>query len=333
MDTPFVSNAPIVNAPEHKGMNQSESSDDTVQIVLSIIIPTLNDTLIREVVNQILDELSTLDKQVYASEIIVVGKDDELRLANLLPAQQPLIKFIDTRTPVGASVSRNIGICAASGDWFIFIDSDCLVQPGWAEAMTKRLAAGENIVGGGVSFSTNSYWPLVYNLSMFHEFLASRSACEKRYLPTLNLAIKRTVIDQIGYLDETLTRGQDMDWTIRMVQGGFRLFFEPTATISHQPTRADWSTVWRYWIKSGYYSSRNRRKYKDYYQTPKFLSYPWMMRLLSPFIALIVTTRIFLRLPKELKFVSTIPPIYMTKIAWCLGASSSISEEKSNSLL
>lgn len=293
-------------------------------IGLSVIIPTLNDPLIRDVVVRISDELSTLAPERYSSEIIVVGRDEPRRLED-----QRDIRFIDTQEPVGASVARNLGIQAATGEWILFVDSDCLVQPRWAGAMVERLAAGEDVVGGGVTFATNSYWPLVYNLSMFHEFLSSRNAREMRYLPTLNLAVKRPVIDDVGVMNEELKRGQDIDWTIRMVLAGYRLFFEPAAAVCHQPSRSGLAIVWRYWIRSGYYNSRNRQKYEDYYQTPWFLSYPWIMRLLSPLIAFIVTGRIFLRSPEYLKFLSTIPGIYMTKLAWCLGAS--MAEEPANS--
>ena len=285
-------------------------------LTLSVIIPTLNAPLLEEVVRRILDELSTLDANTYSSEVIVVGRDDTSFIENL-----DGVRSIDTKVPVGASTSRNIGIRAAIGEWLLFIDSDCLVQPGWAIAITEQLAGGKPVVGGGVTFPTNDYWQLVYNLSMFHEFLTTRDARRMSYLPTLNLAVNRNVIESVGYMDEELVRGQDMDWTIRMLQSDFQLFFEPTAAVIHQPTRSDLRTVWRYWILSGYYNSRNRQKYREHYGTPKILSYPWLMRILSPAIALVVTAKIYVKSPEYLRFITTVPGVYLTKIAWCLGAS------------
>ncbi|MEM7131201.1 MAG: glycosyltransferase [Chloroflexota bacterium] len=285
-------------------------------IKLSVIVPTLNDSLIRNVVERIQVELESLGPNQYKSEIIVVGKDDASRLANLSD-----IRFLDTGNPVGASEARNRGIHASTGGWLLFVDSDCLVQPGWATAMTERLAAGESVVGGGVTFPTEGYWPLVYNLSLFHEYLTSRERREMRYLPTLNLAVKRSVVDDVGLMDEMMKRGHDMDWTIRMAQAGYRLVFEPKAVVSHHPARTEFRTVWRDGIRGGYYNRLNRQKYDDYYQTPGILSRPWLVRLLSPLIALAVTGRIFLRTPGMLRFIPTAPGIYLTKVAWCVGAS------------
>ncbi len=284
---------------------------------ISVIIPTLDDPLIAEVVASVKREMTD------RGEIIVVGRDEAGRVS-----RNGDVRFIGTDEPVGAATARNLGIRAATGDWLFFIDADCLAQPGWAAGLATHLSKGESVVGGSVTFPTDDYWMLVYNLSMFHEFLTDKPAGPRPYLPTLNLAVQCDVIERVGLMDESLPRGQDIDWTIRMALAGYRLFFEPRAVIAHHPRRADLSTVWRYWVRSGRFNARNRLRYASYYGTPRLLAHPFWVRLLSPLVATYVTARIFARTPRLLRHAHTAPAIYITKIAWCLGAAEEIKDKQ-----
>lgn len=277
---------------------------------ISVIIPTLNDPLINQVVESVINELPS------GGEIIVVGRDETGRVSS-----NNAVRFIDTGHPVGASTARNLGIQAAEGEWLFFIDADCLAQPRWGKNLTARLSKGEDVVGGGVTFPVDNYWALAYNISMFHKFSNHNPAGLKQFLPALNLAVRREVIDKVGLMDESLPRSQDVDWTTRMALAGYRLYFDPQAVISHHPCKINLSAVWRYWMSSGYYSSRNRLRYAEYYRTPRLLTHSSLVRLLSPLIAAYVTTDIFARSPRLLRYIHTAPAIYLTKIAWLLGAS------------
>lgn len=286
--------------------------------MVSVIVPTLNDDLIGSVVSRIISEAEGVP-----SEVIVIGRDDRRRIPHDLP-----LRFIETERPVGASVARNIGISESKGRWLVFVDSDCLVSPGWLRSLLARLDAGELVVGGGVVTPTDDYWMLVYNLSMFHEFLAWNPAGPKPYLPTLNLAVARSVIDEVGRMDESLPRGQDIDWTVRMVLSGFRLYFEPDARVEHRPQKTGLREIWSTWIRSGYFNIRNRIKYAAYYKTPRFVGSPSLLVALSPLIGLYVIVRMFASRPKMLAYLHTAVPLYLTKIAWCIGAARALRNER-----
>ncbi len=284
---------------------------------ISGIIANLNDPLIGAVIASVQTELRQ------DIEITVVGLDDTQRLSQLSS-----ITFIDTVRQVGASTARNIGIQATTAEWLIFVDSECVVMPGWADAMKARLNDGHKVVGGGVTFRLDNYWQLVYNISMFHEFLVHLPPSTRPFLPTLNLAVHRDVIRDTGLMDEELTRGQDVDWTIRMALAGYELFFEPRAAILHVPQRTDPSTVLRYWYRSGYYNVRNRLRYARYLDTPSLMGNARALRALSPAIAAYVTLNVFRGLPHLQRYWHTLPVVYLTKIAWCLGAAAGLSEPK-----
>lgn len=254
-------------------------------------------------------------------EIIVVGMDKW----GLVEAFAK-VQFIKTPSPVGAAEARNIGIQAAQGEWLIFIDSDCVAQERWLNSFIQDFDEGWLVIGGGVMTPAKPYWRLVYNLSMFHKQLESQERDHPPFLPTLNLAVHRTVIDDVGLLDEGLLRGQDVDWTARMHSAGYNLLFEPKAVVEHLPARYDLRTLKDYFYKSGYYMIRVRMRYSEIYHMPKILSHAWVWKLFAPIIAGWTTTKIILRTSEVRKHYQTIPHIFLLKVSWCMGASLSLKE-------
>ena len=250
-------------------------------------------------------------------ELIIVGRDD-----NGLIKGQSQVRFIDTGHPVTAPVARNIGIDAAKGELLIFIDSDCIPQSGWLREHRRAHAAGHMVVGGGVLPTGDNYWHLVYNLTMFHEIFSTAPAGERPFLPTLNLSVERCVIGEVGKLDATLKRSQDLDWTTRMKEAGYTPYFWPEASVRHEHNRRTGKQVWQDAATIGQYARQVRLRHHESLDTPSLLRDRRLTLLLSPLIALYVTSRIILRRPKTmLRRPDTWLGIYMSKIAWCWGAS------------
>lgn len=279
---------------------------------VSIIIPTLNSPIIDRVLDRILGQ----DGAELIHEIIVVGKDDP----GLIDASPP-VRFIDTGRRVTAAQARNMGIAATEADLYVFLDSDCLPESNWLGELLAAHAAGQAVVGGGVLPTGENYWALVYNLTLFHEFLTTNKPAPRDYLPGLNMSIDGTVIEQVGVMDDTLHRVEDIDWTTRMRREGFQPYLWPAAALVHRHNRTSLQQVWYDCASSGSRMRLVRLHFRDLLQAPRILEYPKLVLLLSPFIAAWTTARIVARQPKTFaRFWYTLPAIYLTKIAWCWGA-------------
>lgn len=281
---------------------------------ISVIIPNLHSPIVDRTIKSVLAQ-----ETVYAFEVIVVGQDK----FNLV-RQFPQVQFIETPSPVGAAEARNIGIRRALGDWLFFIDSDCIAQPGWMHSMAAEFNQGRKVVGGGVISPEEPFWLLVYNLSMFYGELASQPSRERKFVPTLNLAVHREVIDTVGFMDEGLPRGQDIEWTSRMTQAGFRILFKSDAAIQHLPTRKDLKTLREYVRKSGYYMIRVRLRNPQIFKMPKLLKQPIIWEVFAPLIAGYITLKIFLQTKEVRQHIRILPYIYLQKLSWCYGAAESL---------
>jgi len=279
---------------------------------VSIIIPNLNSMII----DRTLASLFTQTSFARVLEILVIGLDNPQLVKERFP-----VRFISTVTPVTAPVARNIGICEASGDYYAFIDADCVADPHWLEMLLLAQCRGHSIVGGSVALDTGNYWQQCYNLTMFHEFLTSKAPGERRNFGTLNLCVSRDVVERTGLFDESLARGQDTEWTLRMRRCGYQLYFTPDAIIQHYPDQPSVRKIWSVWYRSGNFNARIRNEYKDLIPAPPFHKFPLLLVIFAPWIAFVVAALIFMRDPCLLRYIHTFPVIYLSKIAWCLGAS------------
>lgn len=279
---------------------------------VSVIIPSLNSPILDEVLAAVLAQ----DEAAFVDEILVVGQD-----APGLSAGLERTRLLDPGHRLNPPAARNLGIRQSTAPLIIFLDADCIPQPGWLRAHRTAHAARHPVVGGGVLPSGENYWSLAYNLGMFHEYLTTQPDGRRDILPTLNLSVERRVIDEAGWLDETLPRAEDLEWSARLRASGVSLYFCPDAAVMHRHRRLNARAVWTDCAGSGYFSRMVRRQYPQLLKAPNLLARPRLLRLLSPAIAAWATARALVRQPVLLwRYPAHLPAIYLTKLAWAWGA-------------
>jgi GT2 family glycosyltransferase len=166
------------------------------------------------------------------------------------------VRFIPTPRPISPAAARNLGAQLASGEYLLFLDADCVAAPDLVEQVLNSHRRGHPVVGVAVAPETASYWTLCDNLLVFGQFLTSASVGFRTYLTSHALGIVRAVFAEAGGFDESFApTGEDMDLSLRLRAHGYRLFFEPQASVAHRPTRVSAGAVFSH-LRSfgqGYY--------------------------------------------------------------------------------
>jgi glycosyltransferase involved in cell wall biosynthesis len=226
--------------------------------MISIIIPNLHSPLI----GQVIEALAEQTARTAIREVIVVGQDRY----GLVPVSA---RFVATPRPISPPAARNLGARLAGGEHLLFLDADCIAAPDMVERILGRHRLGQAVVGGAVAAEAGNYWTLCDNLLVFAPFLHSAGAGPRPYLPSHALSIAREVFESLGGFDERFApTGEDMDLSLRLRARGYRLFFEPAASVAHRPQRASAAAVFNH-LRSfgrGYY--RLQRQHAALWRSP-----------------------------------------------------------------
>ena len=129
--------------------------------------------------------------------------------------------------------SRNIGLPYCKGDLILQTDDDARPFPDWIERIIEahELYPNVGVVGGDViDANGRSYLSQIADMATFpHHY----KTCEVRSVPGVNSSYKKEVIDQVGKYDETLFRGEDVDYNWRAIKNGWKVIYIPEIKVYH----------------------------------------------------------------------------------------------------
>ena len=161
----------------------------------------------------------------------------------------------------GLSVARNTGVRATRGEAIAFTDDDVVVDAGWLTALRRGFTRAPHIgcVTGLVPsaeletapqhfFDAKVHWsssttPRLYDLDQHREPSGLYPYASGKIGTGANFAVLRSAYDALGDFDQALgagalTRGgEDLDWFVRTLLGGWTIAYEPSAVVWHRHRR------------------------------------------------------------------------------------------------
>lgn len=139
----------------------------------------------------------------------------------------------------GRSIARNYGMERASGDYFIFFDSDCVIPSDYFETLTKQLEASPLDCFGGPDAAHDSFTPtqkaINYAMTSFLTTGGIRGGKVKleKFVPrTFNMGFSRRVYDTVGGFREMFS--EDIDMSTRIRHAGFTIGLVRPAKVWHK---------------------------------------------------------------------------------------------------
>jgi GT2 family glycosyltransferase len=281
---------------------------------ISVVIPNLHSPLI----DQVVDALEQQTARRLICEFIVVGQDRYRRVPSG-------VRFVETPKPLSAGAARNMGAKLASGDYLLFLDADCIAAPDLVERLAAHFARGHAVVGGSMKIEPGNYWVLCDNLLSFAPFLSQAGPGSRAYLPSFNFCILRALFERLGGFDERFVgaSGEDVDLSLRLIEDGQTLYFDPSACVAHRPARATAQAIARHLRMFGRAYYRVQLEHSSLLSSPLIdLSPPFasMIIALSPLLACKDILLLFLQSRELRQHPQTIWGMIWGKTAWYWGA-------------
>ncbi|MFY7826633.1 MAG: glycosyltransferase [Flectobacillus sp.] len=243
----------------------------------SIIIPVYNRP------DELDELLACLTKQTYKIFEVVVVEDGSAIKADKIVEKyhsELEIKYIQQQN-TGQGFARNTGFKHATGDYFIILDSDALIEPNYLEIVEKQLNSNFLDLYGGPDRDHPNFTPIqkAISYSMTSLFTTGGIRGSKKNLGgtfhprSFNMGMSKEVYRKTqGFI---ITRmGEDIEFSIRAISLGFKSGLIPEAFIYH----------------------KRRTSFIQFYKQLRFFGK-----------ARINISRFF---PKELKLVHTFPMVF-----------------------
>lgn len=218
---------------------------DPASTLFSIIVPVYNRP------DEIADLLGSLAVQTDRGfEIVIVedGSTVDCRTQCEAFKDQVRIKYF-YKDNEGRSIARNYGIVRADGDFFIFVDSDCVLPPDYIEKLRKALSDNPTDCFGGPDAAHESFTDtqkaINYAMTSFLTtggIRGGKVSMEKFTPRTFNMGYSREVYDRVGGFREMFSEDIDMSTRIRLA--GFKIVLFPDVAVYHK-RRVDFRKFWK----------------------------------------------------------------------------------------
>lgn len=189
----------------------------------SIIVPVYNRP------DEVADLLGSLEAQT-ARNFEVVLVEDGSTVPCREQAEQAGARGLDVKyfakDNEGRSIARNYGMERASGEYFVFFDSDCVIPPAYFATLAKALDERPLDCFGGPDAAHESFsvTQKAINFAMT-SFLTTggirggKVQLEKFVPRTFNMGFSRAVYERVGGFREMFS--EDIDMSTRIRQAGF----------------------------------------------------------------------------------------------------------------
>jgi GT2 family glycosyltransferase len=199
---------------------------------------------------QLRSTLEALERQTDpAFPILVVDQSDDEDVA--LSARAASVERLTVMRDGGRGLSRarNIGLGATRGGWIVFVDDDCITEPGWAAALRGEFARHPEAslvsghVGPGGSAAGDELEVAVFPVTTPRR-RSGRWTHPGHLCFGVCFAVRRSTAERLGGWDERLGPGvqdfpaaDDMDFNYRFLRSGGVAWASPLPRARHEQWR------------------------------------------------------------------------------------------------
>ena len=217
----------------------------------SIVVPVYNRP---DEVDELLESLSNQTQKDF--EVIIVEDGSVKTCKDVCDKYADiLVLHYYAKENSGPGQSRNYGAERARGEWLIILDSDVVLPKGYIKAIDSAITT-DTVAFGGSDTAHPSFTPIQkaisYSMTSFFTtggIRGGKAKLDKFYPRSFNMGIRRDVYQQLGGFSK-MRFGEDIDFSYRIVEAGYRPQLFPEAWVWHK-RRTDFRKFFRQVYNSG----------------------------------------------------------------------------------
>lgn len=222
-------------------------------LVYSFIIPVFNRP---DEVEELLQSFSALDGE-YAFEIVIVEDGSTIDCKSIVNTFSSGLEISYYFKPnSGPGDSRNFGMTKAKGDYFIILDSDCILPPQYLTTVNAYLSSNYVDCFGGPDAAHNSFTNLqkAINFAMT-SFITTggirggKISGDKFQPRSFNMGLSKIAFEASGGFG-LIHPGEDPDLSIRLNNLGYETLLIKDAFVYHK-RRISWKKFYQQVHKFG----------------------------------------------------------------------------------
>lgn len=271
---------------------------DVSRYQCSVIVPVYNGSA---TIERCLDALArqSIDPAAYELIIIDDGSTDKTQeIVAQWSSRHPHIHCQQSRQPnQGPAAARNRGAQLAQSPLLLFTDADCRPCSTWIETFWRAFAEDETLSAAMGSYASDQQSPAAQfaQLEFEERYVHMRQQPGLDLVATYSAAFRRELFLHEQGFDPAFPKAnnEDVEFSYRLSQQGYRMVFIPAAVVSHPHAPTWW----------GYASTKFSRAY---WRTVVYKRYP--AKALKDSYT-----------PQILKLQIVLAPLALLGVLWALG--------------
>jgi GT2 family glycosyltransferase len=206
------------------------------------------------------------------TEVIVVDQASNDGSVERIRAQFPFVRVIASDTNLGFTGGNNLGMEYATGEYYLLLNNDTVVEPDFLEKLVA-VAEQDKCIGalsplikyhqspgmiqyaGGpkkldlIRFRSTWRGTFEADTGQYHRAEETSIAHGAAFL------VRRDVVDRVGKLDDRFfIYYEELDWSLRIRNAGYKIMVVPSSVILHKESM----TVGKRSPFKSFYQTRNR---------------------------------------------------------------------------
>ena len=215
---------------------------------VSVIIPGKNSS---DTIGQCIESIV---KQSYQNLEVIYVDNDSSDNSIEIASGYPIEVIAESRR--GSFIARNTGARNASGEILVFIDSDCIAEKEFVGKLIRTIIDGKEVsCMGSIQSAEENKWSAIEQKTFDNLIEEIKKMDYVSIAYSGNLAVKKSVFDQLHGFDEDFFWAADIEFSLRLIKAGYKIRYVADANVKHFH-RTSIVTIFKRKFQQGFWANR-----------------------------------------------------------------------------